>query len=50
ANKELLRSLVEFVSNTNLVKLIIKPIWNNHPHQDVRACLILTLLHFIGKT
>ncbi|CAF4030110.1 unnamed protein product, partial [Adineta steineri] len=42
ANKELLRSLVEFVSNTNLVKLIIKPIWNNHPHQDVRACLILT--------
>ncbi|CAF4099527.1 unnamed protein product, partial [Adineta steineri] len=50
ANKELLRLLVEFVSNTNLVKLIIKPIWNNHPHQDVRACPILTLLHFIGKT
>ncbi|CAF0890845.1 unnamed protein product [Adineta steineri] len=50
ANKELLRLLVEFVSNTNLVKLIIKPIWNNHPHQDVRVCLILSLFHFIGKT
>ncbi|CAF4051216.1 unnamed protein product [Adineta steineri] len=49
ANKELLRLLVEFVSNTNLVKLIIKPIWNNHPHQDIRACLILSLFHFIGK-
>ncbi|CAF1546615.1 unnamed protein product, partial [Adineta steineri] len=50
ANKELLRLLVEYVSNTNLIKLIIKPIWNKHPHQDVRASLILTLLHFIGKT
>ncbi|CAF1219378.1 unnamed protein product [Adineta steineri] len=50
ANKALLRLLVEYVSNTNLIKLIIKPIWNRHPHQDVRASLILTLLHFIGKT
>ncbi|CAF1560999.1 unnamed protein product, partial [Adineta steineri] len=50
ANKALLRLLVEYVSNTNLIKLIIKPIWNKRPHQDVRACLILTLLHFIGKT
>ncbi|CAF4099371.1 unnamed protein product [Adineta steineri] len=50
ANKALLRLLVEYVSNTNLIKLIIKPIWNKHPHQDVRASLILTLLHFIGKS
>ena len=25
-------------------------IWDSHPHQDVRTCLILTLLHFIGKS
>ncbi|CAF3242290.1 unnamed protein product, partial [Rotaria sp. Silwood2] len=32
------------------IKTLIKPLWNSNPHQDVRACLILTLLHFIGKS
>ncbi|CAF0914525.1 unnamed protein product [Adineta steineri] len=49
-NKELIRVLIEYVSYRNLIKSIIKPIWNNHPHQDVRVCLILSLFHFIGKT
>ncbi|UJR24725.1 hypothetical protein I4U23_006099 [Adineta vaga] len=50
ANKEILRLLIEFVSNSDLVHLIIKPFWDKQPHQDVRTCLISTLLHFIGKT
>ncbi|CAF3309553.1 unnamed protein product [Rotaria socialis] len=49
ANKEILRLLIEFVSNSSLIKTVVKPLWDNHPHQDVRACLILTLLHFIDK-
>ncbi|CAF1192166.1 unnamed protein product [Rotaria sordida] len=50
ANKEILRLLIQFVFNPSLIKTVIKPLWDSHPHQDVRACLILTLLHFIGKS
>jgi hypothetical protein len=50
ANKEILRLLIEYVSDPSLIKNLIKPLWDSHPHQDVRACLILTLLHFIGKS
>jgi len=50
ANKEILRLLIEYISDSSLVKSLIKPLWDSHPHQDVRACLILTLLHFIGKS
>ena len=32
-----------------MIRSIIKPLWDSRPHQDVRACLILTLLHFINK-
>ncbi|CAF4130497.1 unnamed protein product, partial [Rotaria sp. Silwood2] len=50
ANKEILRLLIQYISYPSLIKTIVKPLWNNRPHQDVRACLILTLLHFIGKS
>ncbi|CAF4775310.1 unnamed protein product, partial [Rotaria sp. Silwood2] len=50
ANKELLRLLIQYVSDTSLITTVIKPLWDSHPHQDIRACLILILLHFIGKS
>ncbi|CAF1535427.1 unnamed protein product, partial [Adineta ricciae] len=50
ANKEILRLLTEFISKSDLVHLIIQPFWEKHPHQDIRVCLISTLLHFIGRS
>ncbi|CAF1145573.1 unnamed protein product [Rotaria sp. Silwood1] len=50
ANKEILRLLIQYVSDPSLINIVIKPLWDSHPHQDIRACLILTLLHFIGKS
>ncbi len=32
-----------------MIRSVIKPLWDSRPHQDVRACLILTLLYFIDK-
>jgi len=32
-----------------LINGLVKPLWDSKLHQDIRACLILTLLHFIGK-
>lgn len=32
-----------------MIKSVIQPLWSNRPHQDVRACLILTLLNFMDK-
>ncbi len=49
ANKEILRLLNEYASDSSLITSVIKPLWDSRPHQDVRACLILTLLHFIDK-
>ncbi len=49
ANKEILRLLTQYASDSSLIVSIIKPLWDSRPHQDVRACLILTLLHFINK-
>ncbi len=49
ANKEILRLLIEFTSDSSIISKYLKPFWNNHPHQDIRACLILILLHFIGR-
>ena len=42
--------LTEYVYDSSLVKSVIKPFWDSHPHQDVRACLVLVLLHFVGKS
>ncbi|CAF3633173.1 unnamed protein product [Rotaria sp. Silwood1] len=49
ANKEILRLLNEYASDSSLIMSVIKPLWDSRPHQDVRACLILTLLNFIDK-
>ncbi|CAF4384352.1 unnamed protein product, partial [Rotaria magnacalcarata] len=49
ANKEILRLLNEYASDSSLIKSVIKPLWDSRPHEDVRACLILTLLNFINK-
>ncbi|CAF3902890.1 unnamed protein product [Rotaria sordida] len=48
-NKEILRLLNEYASDSSLIKSVIKPLWDSRPHPDVRACLILTLLNFIDK-
>jgi hypothetical protein len=32
-----------------LIISVIKPLWDSRPHEDVRVCLILTLLNFIDK-
>ena len=50
ATKQIIRLLNQYVSHSNLVKDLIKPLWYSHPHQDIRACLILTIPHFIGKS
>ncbi|CAF4467932.1 unnamed protein product [Rotaria sp. Silwood2] len=50
ANKELLRLLIQYVYDSRLITTVIKPLWDRHPHQDIRACLILILLYFIGKS
>ncbi|CAF4130372.1 unnamed protein product [Rotaria sordida] len=50
ANKEVLRLLIQYVYDSSLIITVIKPLWDRHPHQDIRACLILILLHFIGKS
>ncbi|CAF2821052.1 unnamed protein product [Rotaria sp. Silwood2] len=49
AYKEVLRLLILYSSDPTLVETDIKPLWDSHPHQDLRACLILILLHFVGK-
>ncbi|CAF4677768.1 unnamed protein product, partial [Rotaria socialis] len=49
ANKEILRLLNEYASDSSLLKSVLKPLWDSRPHEDVRACLILTLLNFINK-
>ncbi|CAF3289844.1 unnamed protein product [Rotaria sp. Silwood2] len=49
ANKEILRLLNEYASDSSLINSVIKPLWDSRPHPDVRACLILTLLNFIDK-
>ena len=41
--------LTEYATDPSLLLAVIKPFWQSRPHQDVRACLILTLLHFIDK-
>ncbi|CAF3513550.1 unnamed protein product [Rotaria socialis] len=47
--KEVLRLLILYSSDPTLVETDIKPLWDSHPHQDLRACLILILLHFVGN-
>ncbi|CAF2145792.1 unnamed protein product [Rotaria magnacalcarata] len=49
AYKEVLRLLILYSSDPTLVETDIKPLWDSHPHQDLRACLILILLHFVGN-
>jgi hypothetical protein len=49
ANKEILRLLIEFVYDPNLITTVVKPLWDSRPHQDVRACIVLTLLNFVAK-
>ncbi|UJR08041.1 hypothetical protein I4U23_012318 [Adineta vaga] len=49
ANKEILRLLTEFTSDSSLITSVIEPLWNSRLHPDVRACLILTLLYFMDK-
>jgi hypothetical protein len=50
ANKEIIRLLNQYASEPNLVEDLIKPLWDSHPHQDVRVCLTLTILNFISKS
>jgi hypothetical protein len=50
ANKEILRLLNQYIFDPSLIKTVLKPLWDSHPHQDVRVCLVLTLLHFVGKS
>lgn len=49
ANKEVLRLLTEYSSDSSLIRSVIQPLWTSRPHQDVRACLIFTLLYFLEK-
>lgn len=49
ANKEILRLLTEYSSDSSLIRSVIQPLWTSRPHQDVRACLIFTLLYFLEK-
>ncbi|CAF1313648.1 unnamed protein product [Adineta steineri] len=50
ANKAILRLLIQYRFNTSLITSILKPLWDSHPHPDIRACLIKILLHFIHKS
>ncbi|CAF1164464.1 unnamed protein product [Adineta ricciae] len=49
ANKEILRLLTEFASDSSLIVSVIEPLWKSRLHPDVRACLILTLLYFVDR-
>ena len=49
ANKEILRLLVQYRHEPTLIDTVIQPLWDTRPHQDVRACLITSLLHFLNK-
>ncbi|CAF4325194.1 unnamed protein product, partial [Adineta steineri] len=49
SNKEIIRLLNEYASDSNLITSVIRPLWDSRPHPDIRACLILTLLQFIDK-
>ncbi|CAM4845478.1 unnamed protein product, partial [Rotaria magnacalcarata] len=46
AYKEVLRLLILYSSDPTLVETDIKPLWDSHPHQDLRACLITVLSLF----
>ena len=48
-NKEILRLLTEYTCESKLIKLVIEPFWQNRPHQDVRACLVFTLIYFLDR-
>ena len=30
----------------SLASSVLQPLWSSHPHQDVRVCLVVSLLHF----
>lgn len=47
ANKEILRLLTEYSSDSSLIRIVIEPLWTSRPHPDVRASLVLTLLYFL---
>lgn len=49
ANKEVLRLLIQYSNQTDIVESIIKPWWHKKPHQDIRACLASILLHFFAN-
>ena len=49
ANKEILRLLVQYRNEPTLIDTVIQPLWARKPHPDVRACLIVSLLHFLDK-
>ncbi|CAF4358385.1 unnamed protein product, partial [Adineta steineri] len=50
ANKAILRLLIQYRFNTSLITSVLKPLWDSHPHPDIRACLVKILLHFIHKS
>ncbi|CAF2403732.1 unnamed protein product [Rotaria sp. Silwood2] len=37
--EEILRLLIQYVSDPNLIKTVIESLWDRYPHQDVRTCL-----------
>ena len=49
ANKEILRLLTEYTFDSRLITSVIKSLWDSRPHQDVRACLVSTILRLMGK-
>jgi hypothetical protein len=50
ANKGIIRLLIEYRSDSYLISSLLKPLWDNRPHEDIRASLIFTLLHFVQTT
>ena len=50
ANKEILRLLTDYSSHSGIIKDLIEPFWDEKLHQDIRASLLLILLHFIDKS
>jgi hypothetical protein len=46
----MLRLLIQYRFNSTLITSVLKPLWDSRPHPDIRACLVMILLHFIHES
>lgn len=48
-NKEILRLLAHYRQDSTLIDRVFSPWWTTRPHDDIRACLITTILYFFER-